>query len=528
MDKEFVALDSYPGFLDLSINDQKTLRDATYNRAILLGEISTPVLTEVLKISKDSLRVVSQMTRSIGSQLSCTEGQDDTRFMPPIPEEARNKRLSFYDYVSATRPEGWTWVQYIVAGAQVNFCHLSATLVEVFKEKKHISECKDRGTILYSFEKRCKASGYPIEQAILFDQSEEDHKVSRRTDLGKPVDVINDIRKANILSRDLDKTGIPWSFIGHLDAENRFRLSLASIAKSWTSTRSAWNAYHEFHHTTCPYVSQFPISSSKLSSFTTIFRNADSCQKYLQHVKKGTLLTKRKWLSAEEESLIKRGANKAKIIRKKSFIDIDQTADFVDALIKAGEHELARFVTVAYTYQLRSQAEGLFIDITQNFSRKHLSSDDWHGLVKIYRKKVDIILRTRKNKQHVSRISRRCQCHVNRLVCGACAIRYQLRLSKAKGSTRLFNIKYSDIRKLQDIAKRKCWAYPTWHGFRRGRTTDLVSGRVKPEGFQVSLEDIFESGGWQTGSRSILRYLKAEVVDKEALVSSLAEESDSE
>jgi len=528
MERNFAPLDEYPGYRELSINDQGVLRDATYNRAVLLVEISLPVLTDVLNISKESLRVVSQMTRSIGQQLSNTEGQDDTRFMPPIPKEVMDKGLSFYEFTRAIRPPGWMWTQFITAGAQVNFCHLSATLLEVFKEAAHLSDCKSRGTILHSFADRCRASGYPIEQVVLFDQSTEENKVSRRTDIGKPVDVIKRIRRANDTKGSLKDTGIPWSFIGHLDAEHRFRLSLASVSKSWTSTRSAWNAYHEFHETTCPHAPQFPISSGKVSSFTTIFRNADSLQKYLQHLKKGTLLVKRSWLSQAEESLIKGGAYKAKIVKKKSFIDISQTADFVLALIDIGEEELARFITVSYTYQLRSQSEGMYIDITQEFGKEHLSKDGWWGLVKVYKHKVDIILRTRKNKQHVSKISRRCQCHINDLVCGACAIRHQLRLSKARGSKRLFDIKYSDIRKIQDIAQRKCWAYPTWHGFRRGRTTDLVSGRVRPEGYQVSLEDIFESGGWQTGSRSILKYLKAEVVDKEALVSSLAEESDSE
>ena len=528
MERKFTTLDSQPHYQDLSINDQKILRDATYNRAVLLGEISLPVLSEVLNISKTSLQVVSRMTRLISSQLSATEGQDDRRFMPPIPKEVADRNLSFYEYTRATRPTGWTWVQFIAAGAEVNFCHLSATLLEVFKETKHLSECRDRGTILHSFESRCKASGYPIEQAILFDQSTEENKITRRTDLGKPVDIIKRIRRINNTKGGLGDKAIPWSFIGHLDSEHRFRLSLASVSKSWESTRSAWNAYHEFHETTCPHAPQFPIVSGKVSSFTTIFRNADTLQKYLQHLKKGTHLAKRKWLSSEEEALIKRGAYKAKIVHKKSFIDITQTADFVSALIDEGEDELARFVTVSYTYQLRSQSEGMYIDITEEFTKEHLSRTDWWGVIKVHKKKVDIVLRTRKNKQHISKISRRCQCHINDMVCGACAIRQQLKVSKAKGLKRLFSIKYGDIRKLQDIASRKCWPYPTWHGFRRGRTTDLVSGRVRPDGYQVSLEEIFESGGWQTGSRSILKYLKAEVIDKEALVSSLAEASDSE
>ena len=76
MERRFTTLDSQPYYRDLSINDQKTLREATYNRAVLLGEISLPVLGEVLNISETSLQVVSRMTRAINSQLSATEGQD--------------------------------------------------------------------------------------------------------------------------------------------------------------------------------------------------------------------------------------------------------------------------------------------------------------------------------------------------------------------------------------------------------------------------------------------------------------------
>ena len=89
-----------------------------------------------------------------------------------------------------------------------------------------------------------------------------------------------------------------------------------------------------------------------------------------------------------------------------------------------------------------------------------------------------------------------------------------------------WQISNSDIKHVQEAAAALGLPYPTWHGFRRGRTCDLVSAHK--EGQNISLEDIFESGGWFSGSRAILHYLRREIVDRERVVGILADLSDSD
>ena len=136
-------------------------------------------------------------------------------------------------------------------------------------------------------------------------------------------------------------------------------------------------------------------------------------------------------------------------------------------------------------------------------------------------------IRDRKNKNFSSAISRRCTHEVSPWACGKCALEEQVYLAREGGHAKVFwEVSNNDIRVLREIAHEKNLPYPTWHGFRRGRTCDLVS--MKFNGEPISLEDIFESGGWFTGSRAILHYLRREVVDRERLINTLAEISDSD
>ena len=103
-------------------------------------------------------------------------------------------------------------------------------------------------------------------------------------------------------------------------------------------------------------------------------------------------------------------------------------------------------------------------------------------------------------------------------------------MSKArkKGSERVFDrIKKEDVQILKQAATASgIEARVTWHGFRRGRTTDLVTCRGWGE--HVSIMDIFESGGWAVGSRAVFKYLSEEAQDNEKMVSNMSAASDTE
>ena len=122
------------------------------------------------------------------------------------------------------------------------------------------------------------------------------------------------------------------------------------------------------------------------------------------------------------------------------------------------------------------------------------------------------MFRTRKNKNYISRVSRKCTCSITPLACGKCALDYQVSFARERREDRVFwSVGNIGIRIFQKIAAEHRMPYPTWHGFRRGRTSDLVAGKYRGE--NISYEDIFESGGWLSGSRAILHYLKQEVTD---------------
>ena len=270
----------------------------------------------------------------------------------------------------------------------------------------------------------------------------------------------------------------------------------------------------------------FPISENLVSSFGTLFSNADSFVKYLQHLKKASIIVQHPWIHQDAINAIKMGLTKAKTDRRRSFINGEHTQAICKHLVRRGLEQLSRFCAVAYTYQLRAQSEGIILR-SRELSREEMRGDQWFSCVSIGKRATNINLRRRKNKNFQSSISRSCSCSITPYACGKCALDYQTALSRKHMHDKVFwQISNSDIKHVQEAAAALGLPYPTWHGFRRGRTCDLVSAHK--EGQNISLEDIFESGGWFSGSRAILHYLRREIVDRERVVGILADLSDSD
>ena len=152
---------------------------------------------------------------------------------------------------------------------------------------------------------------------------------------------------------------------------------------------------------------------------------------------------------------------------------------------------------------------------------------EWHSHVRVREESTTIVLRTRKNTRARSVIKRECTCRITPMLCGKCALDAQIKKSRSEGSRKIFpNVVSADIKIIQEIATKRDLPRPTWHGFRRGRTTDLAKRMARGE--PISPEDIYKSGGWAFGSSALIQYLRREGVDAERAIGAIADLSESD
>ena len=88
-------------------------------------------------------------------------------------------------------------------------------------------------------------------------------------------------------------------------------------------------------------------------------------------------------------------------------------------------------------------------------------------------------------------------------------------------------VSVTDIQVLKEVGKAHGSGPITWHGFRRGRTVDLLE-RGGANGVCVSLAEIYESGGWKYGSGALLSYVPHDAVHTERTFKVTAEASDTD
>ena len=198
-------------------------------------------------------------------------------------------------------------------------------------------------------------------------------------------------------------------------------------------------------------------------------------------------------------------------------------------LVTRGHVDLARFISVVYTYQLRVQSEALGLQ----FDGRPPSDSKavWHSAVEVISdKEVAVILRKRKNTEEVSRITRRWICldWPDKAVCGVCSLRRLVRRATSLDGLRVFpSICSADIYVLKIFGATRNLGPITWHGFRRGRTVDLLQ-RGGSNGVSISLAELFQSGGWKLGSGALLSYIPEQDVHKERVFKISANASDTE
>ena len=227
-------------------------------------------------------------------------------------------------------------------------------------------------------------------------------------------------------------------------------------------------------------------------------------------------------------NILRSGASKNDPKRDKSFIHIEQVEKIVKELMKAGRRDLARFVTIIYLYQLRTQNEGFPI---QGGTPNKAIEKFWHSYVEIEEDgTVSLWLRKRKNCNRPCVIRRRCVCSTNALACGACSLRKAVELQpKNAGRSKLFpGVKASDVNMIKKICHENALGYFTWHGPRRGRTVDLVQGKDRSNNPKPTLREAHESGMWSVLAGSIHHYFKKDTMDSVRIASAVAAGSDSD
>lgn len=377
---------------------------------------------------------------------------------------------------------------------------------------------------MHSFEERCRVSGLAelIPSAVV-DQSWQT-TVNNRFQRGPPRKRIRSLQLATV-----DATESHWRFIGHIKQEAHLRTQLASIEGSLKTTRSAWRAWAAFVDATSQGSPHFLcITDAQLGAFASCFDATSTLKKYIGHVRKAAVLLGCEFPDKHIVDGILRGAGKFAVKPRKSYLTAGAVAQSADHLVKIGRVDLAQFISVVYTFQLRAQSEALALQFD---GRPALGSKDlWHSAVEVEEKQVTIVLRVRKNSFNICRIARRCICRdwPNKVVCGVCSLKSMVRKAKATGSHRVFpRVRREDIHILKSFGSSHGLGVVTWHGFRRGRTLDLLE-RGGANGVCLSLAEIYQSGGWKLGSGALLLYIPEDAGHRERVFKFTAEASDTD
>ena len=414
---------------------------------------------------------------------------------------------------------------------------LARAITQVFEEDICVREARaaypnNPERRISSFADRCAASGAQhLVQAVDIDQSVSG--TSRLPRFGEAP-----TKRIRLAAAALNRASLPvgnrslWRFPGHLEAEASVRVQLMSVSASWKSTRSGWSAWGSFSDALHPLADHFPIKASSIGAFSAFFANPTSLAKYIGHLKLATRVLGLQPIQQDIVSGILRGALKYRLPARKSFLRKQDTAHIVRSLVDSGDILLARLCSVAYHYQLRAVNEGFPLQIDGRLGIA-ANEDRWHSQVKINGNSATIVLRTRKNARSVTSIRRECICNTSRVVCGVCSLKAMVRAAVRAGADPaqpIFGVlsAHSARTALIRAGATAGVGHVSWHGFRRGRTVDLCSEKDASGRPRASLQDLFDSGGWASGSRAIFSYLREEDLNRPRTAEALAALSDSE
>ena len=516
--RQVTSLRSLTDFGRGDINDTtwSTLVKVTYNRAVLVIEITDFVFKTHLGVEDDQLKHIKVLQQKVASE---TQSDLDVkaRFVPSaLP------RIASQDHVQAVNsilPSNWQWLDMLAAGLPLSAHHLAVMLEEVyspsslaFKGPEWYPEHLKRH--YHAFEEKCEASGLSelIPTVILNNR--------QRRSRGPPR------KRLRSTPQEVQASSTAWRFSGHIQAQVNIVVKLSTIEGSWTSVSSEWIAWAIFMDKFNPGHPHFPVKEVHLATFMSFFDNSGSRVKYVQAVKKANTISGHSWISSEAIKLMSAGASKHAKRPVTSFIHGDKVGVITEKLVHMGKLQLAKLVTIAYTYQLRVPSEGIPLQVNKNIN----DNVDWHSHMYVNKDgSASIKLRRRKHKDSPSIITRFCICAVwpSKVVCGVCTIKNIV--NEQRQDFKVFpDVKVSDINIIKDISFHNDLGYVTWHGFRRGRTEDIVAGLDVKNNPAASIRDIAESLGHHLGRASFFKYLGAKTSNVRRAVHQMCDDTDSD
>ena len=81
---------------------------------------------------------------------------------------------------------------------------------------------------------------------------------------------------------------------------------------------------------------------------------------------------------------------------------------------------------------------------------------------------------------------------------------------------------------IKGVARDNDLGPATWHGFRRGRTLDVIQGLDVKENPAASMAEIYESGGWKPGSSAIFHYIPEKEANRQRCAEQVMDASDTD
>ena len=279
--------------------------------------------------------------------------------------------------------------------------------------------------------------------------------------------------------------------------------------------------HHKWH-------AHFPVTPERLAAYVSFFDVASSGTKYVQALKKANSLLGVCWLEESYVSELLRGSAKFSLPTHKSYFVGKYTGVITKELCQRGYISLARLCAVCYTFQLRAQSEAFGLEV--GVKRLSNGGDDWHSEVILDGAKATIKLRRRKNTNYQTNLVRYCICKVWEplCICGVCALRQAIRVMKAPHGQIFDGLRTTMISVIKDIAQDNGLGRATWHGFRRGRTMDVLQGLDMKTNPAASLAEIYESGGWRPGSSAFFHYLPPKELNAQRCARQVMENSDTD
>ena len=128
---------------------------------------------------------------------------------------------------------------------------------------------------------------------------------------------------------------------------------------------------------------------------------------------------------------LSRVSENVRVASERSFVTHYQVASLCLHASSCGRKDLSRFTLVSCPYQGSVQLKIVPLKPVRR-QRVLASIEKWHSFVRLHPQAAEVVLKKKKSKSTMSVIYRECQYHLTPAICGVCALRTQLVLSKKR------------------------------------------------------------------------------------------------